>query len=103
MYKINNYHLSSWVLIGFSSYMLAAFAWPAILFPIYFIWNGILNILHQISSRILLGIIFYLIFTPVGIFMRLINRDILQISYEKYLKSYRNNITHEKNDIRRPY
>ncbi|MFA5255989.1 MAG: SxtJ family membrane protein [Candidatus Omnitrophota bacterium] len=51
---------------------------PALLKPVYIIWMRFAFILGWINTRIILIIIFYLVFTPVGLLMRLLRIDPLQ-------------------------
>ena len=38
-------------------------------------WMGIAGILGYINSRILLGLLYYLLFTPYGLILRMVGRD----------------------------
>ena len=46
--------------------------------PIYKVWMGFAAILAWINTRIILVAMFYLIFTPVGLVMRLFRIDPLE-------------------------
>lgn len=47
--------------------------------PVYLVWMGIAFVMGSILGRILVGALFYLLITPMGLGMRLIGRDKLQI------------------------
>ncbi|MCX5706096.1 MAG: SxtJ family membrane protein [Candidatus Omnitrophica bacterium] len=51
---------------------------PAFLGPVYIIWMRFSFILGWINTRVILVVLFYLIFTPVGLFMRLFRIDLLE-------------------------
>jgi len=51
---------------------------PQILRPLNFLWMKLSLVLGWIMNRILLGVIFYVIFTIVAIIMRLMGRDALR-------------------------
>ncbi len=51
---------------------------PALLKPVYIIWMRFAFVLGWINARIILIILFYLVFTPVGLFMRLFRIDLLE-------------------------
>ncbi|MCX5669105.1 MAG: SxtJ family membrane protein [Candidatus Omnitrophica bacterium] len=51
---------------------------PVLLKPIYVIWMGFAFILGWINTRIILIILFYLVFTPLGLLMRLFKIDLLK-------------------------
>ena len=48
---------------------------PKSLNPIYHIWMKIGLVLGWINTRIILGAVFYLIVTPIGLFVRLIGKN----------------------------
>ena len=50
---------------------------PTLLRPIYVGWMKFAFILGWVNSRIILSLIFYLLFTPIGLIMRLFGRDAL--------------------------
>ncbi len=59
----------------------------AILSPLNKIWLKFGLLLGKIVSPIVMGIIFFLVVTPIGILMRILGKDILNLSYNKK-KSY---------------
>ena len=75
-----------WVIGGFL--FVSGLLWPKILKPLYILWMFLAHILSWINTRIILGLIFYLIFTPIGLIMRLIKRDPLQRKIDQEVDSY---------------
>ena len=75
-----------WVIGGFL--FVSGLLWPKILKPFYILWMFLAHILSWINTRIILGLIFYLIFTPIGLIMRLIKRDPLQRKIDQEVDSY---------------
>jgi multisubunit Na+/H+ antiporter MnhG subunit len=63
---------------------------PILIKPIYRVALFIAHILGWINTRIILGLIYYLLFTPVSLIMKLISRDALNRKFEKEAKSYWN-------------
>ena len=59
----------------------------AILSPLNKIWLKFGLLLGKIVSPIVMGIIFFLVVSPIGILMRILGKDILNLSYNKK-KSY---------------
>lgn len=51
---------------------------PALLRPVYITWMRFAFILGWVNTRVILVILFYLIFTPVGLVMRLFRIDLLE-------------------------
>ncbi len=62
--------------------------WPQILKPLYVFWMLLAHMLSWVNTRIILGVIFYLIFTPIALVMRIAQRDGLQKKINKNTSSY---------------
>ena len=58
-----------------------------ILTPLNKIWFKFGIILGKIISPIIMGVIFFLVVTPIGLLMRLLGKDLLNLKYNKN-KSY---------------
>ena len=97
----NHFILSKHDGIIFIIAMLISLACPIILYPLKKSWDGILSILHWISSRILLGTIFFLLFSPIAIVRKVLKKDILNLM-PSHDSSYRT-MSSSENDLRRPY
>ena len=61
---------------------------PSILHPLNVAWMRIGLILNRIVSPIVLGVIYVLIFVPVGLFFRMLKRDALRRSWEPERTTY---------------
>jgi len=59
-----------------------------ILTPLNRIWFKFGIFLGKIISPLILGILFFLIVTPIGFAMRILRKDILNLRYDKNIKSY---------------
>lgn len=83
-------HRHSPLLAGFISGILILFAFlaPGMLRIPYVLWMKLALILSWINTRLILIIFFYLIFSPIGIIMRLCGGDPLSRSIEKDRQSY---------------
>ena len=51
---------------------------PILLKPIYIIWMQFAFILGWINTRVILMVLFYLVFTPLGLLIRLFRIDLLE-------------------------
>ena len=69
-------------------FFIFAFTIPSILKPIYVSWMRLAFILAWINTRLILFIVFYLIFTPLGLVMRLFGADLLERKIDKRKDSY---------------
>ena len=61
---------------------------PSTLRLTYIIWMKFALILGWINTRLILIIMFYLIFTPIGLIMRIFRTDLLERKLEKSKTSY---------------
>ena len=68
--------------------LLISISIPKILFYPYKVWMKIGEILGWVNSRIILGIIFFVLFVPVGLIRRIANRDTLKRSLDYTSNSY---------------
>jgi hypothetical protein len=69
-------------------FFISAFMMPVLLKPIYVFWMKLAFILSRINTGLILFIIFYLIFTPIGLGMRLFRVDLLDKKIDKHKESY---------------
>jgi len=61
---------------------------PMALLPLYRLWVKFAAKLAWFNTRLLLGITFYLVMTPVGFFMRVTGKDFLDLKIDRNAKSY---------------
>ena len=59
-----------------------------LLTPLNKLWFKFGMLLGAIIAPIIMGVIFFLVVTPTGFFMRLIGKDLLRKKYNKNAKSY---------------
>jgi len=75
------------IISGF--FFLITYTFPIILKPLNILWMYIGFILSLIVSPIVLGIIYFLMFTPYAIFMKIFGRDYLRITNRKFSSFWR--------------
>ena len=63
---------------------------PFILKPIYWVWMIFATILGWIMTRVILSLLFYIIITPIGLALRLIGKQVLELRWNKSKQSYWN-------------
>ena len=91
-----------WVIAGI--FWIWALTSPATLFIVYRIWMKFGHVAGWINTRIILGLIFYLVFFPVGILLRMLGKDPMTRKLDGTSKSYRIiSAPIEKDHIERPY
>jgi hypothetical protein len=78
-----------WVLVLAGLLLIPALVLPKSLRLVYRVWMTLGHILGWINTRIILGVVFYGLFTPMGLVMRLLRNDPMRRSFEPEAASYR--------------
>ncbi len=68
--------------------ILAGLLSPKVLLPFQKTWMILSVILGYFSTRLILGILFYIVITPMGIAAKLFGKDFLERKLDKKSKSY---------------
>ena len=61
---------------------------PKLLTPVYWLWMKLAHLLGWVNTRLLLGIIFFVIITPMAVVMKVFGRDALNRKIDKDVDSY---------------
>ena len=69
---------------------LTAIALPSVLKPVYWIWMIFAIILGWFMTRVILSLLFFLIFTSIGLTLRLFGKQFLELRWDKSKESYWN-------------
>ena len=84
---INNEDIRIWSLIISLIFLILGLINSRILNPLNKLWFKFGILLGKIVSPIIMSIIFFLVVTPIGLIMRLLGKDVLNLKYNKN-KSY---------------
>ena len=84
---VNDQNIRLWSLIVSLFFLISGLINLKILTPLNKLWFKFGIFLGKIISPIIMGIIFFLVVTPIGLIMRLIGKDVLNLKYSGY-KSY---------------
>lgn len=77
------------VFLGGSLFFILTGMWSyPILRPIYVGWMTFAFALGWVNTRLILGIVFYLIFTPAGLAMKLLGKDPLVLRFDREATTY---------------
>jgi hypothetical protein len=68
-----------WALPVSALFLLAALAAPKILTPLNRAWTALGTLLHAVVNPLVLGVLFYLVFTPFGWVLRRRGKDFLRL------------------------
>lgn len=75
---------------------------PNILKKLNYLWFKLGIVLGKFFSPIILGIIFFVIITPISLFMKIVKRDELKLT-DKHEKTFWENYKHEKINMKNQY
>lgn len=93
-----------WPWILGSTLAVWALLHPRSLSPVYNLWMKIGHVLGWINTRIILAIMFYLLFLPIAIIMKIFGKDPLHKKLDRNLSSYRTETTPQpKEHIEKPF
>ena len=80
--------LRAWAFIVAAGFLGAALAFPRVLTPLNRVWIKVGQLLHQVVSPIVLGIMFFLVITPMAFLMRALGKDPLRLKFDRAAESY---------------
>jgi hypothetical protein len=84
---IKGSELRLWSIIISIIFLILGILNSRILTPLNKLWFKLGLLLGKIVSPIIMGIIFFLVLTPIGLIMRLLGKDLLNLKYNRN-KSY---------------
>jgi hypothetical protein len=78
-----------WWIIGTSAAVgVVGVLWPAAIRWIYVGWTAAVFPIGWVMSYVMLGGVFYLVVTPIGLIMRICGRDPMQRKFDPQAKTY---------------
>ncbi len=77
-----------WSTAAGALFLATGLAAPAILAPAYRWWMKFAAALGWLNTRVILTVVFLLIFAPVGLILRLFRRDLLHQRFDRRAGSY---------------
>ena len=69
-------------------FFILGLIFPGSLKLVYVLWMRLAFILGWVNTRIILFVLFYLIFTPIGLVIKLTGKDLLERKIDKSRDSY---------------
>ena len=76
-------NIRSWSLIISIIFLFLGLLNSNLLSPLNILWFKFGLLLGKIVSPLIMGLIFFLVVTPIGIFMRLLKKDLLNLKFSK--------------------
>ncbi len=77
-----------WALLIGAGFAVVALARPSLLAPLNRQWLRLGMFLHRIVSPLVLGFMFFVVITPIGLLMRALGKDLLRLRFDSALPSY---------------
>ena len=91
-------------------WIVAALLWvpalfiPSVLRPVYTTWMKIGHAIGWVNTRIILGVLFYVLVLPMGLIMRLFGKDPMLRRHDKSVLSYRiASVSEPKDRLEKPF
>ncbi|MFC1709398.1 hypothetical protein ACFL2J_05025 [Candidatus Omnitrophota bacterium] len=83
-------HIGVWLLLlTFAAVLVITYSTKReFVVKFYYVWMKGVSAIGMVITGILIAAIFYLIFAPVGLFLRLIGKDILNLKKDNKLSTY---------------
>jgi hypothetical protein len=83
--------LAAWALVSLAAsagFLAAGFLAPRLLRPLNLLWLRVGLLLHKVVNPLLMGLLFFAVFTPMGVLMRLGGKDFLRLKFRDGNASY---------------
>jgi len=77
-----------WALGIAGAFLVATLLVPGLLAPLNRLWMKLGHLLGRITTPIVTGLLFYLVFTPAGFLARLLGKDPLRLRFDAKASSY---------------
>ena len=79
----------TWALVLAAFLAVTAVAAPAVLRLPFRVWMAIGELLGWINTRIILGIVYYLLIVPTGVVFRVLGKDPMRLRFDPEASTYR--------------
>ena len=99
---INNEDIRLWSLIISLIFLVLGILNSNLLLPLNKLWFKLGILLGKIISPIIMGVIFFLVVTPIGLLMRLLGKDVLNLKFRDY-QSYWSGKTGPKSKMKNQF
>jgi hypothetical protein len=77
-----------WAIPASIGFLVLAVVRPAVFRRLNRIWTRLGLLLGKVMNPVMMAVVYFLVFTPIAIILRLFKRDALGIAYEPEAKSY---------------
>jgi hypothetical protein len=77
-----------WTLPLAALFLVIAYTYPKVLAPLNILWMKFGLLLHKIVTPVVLGLLFFVTITPIGLLARACGKDFLRLRLDRGAKSY---------------
>ncbi len=77
-----------WALAAAAAFLAVSLGRPAVLGPLNRLWLGLGLLLQRIVSPVVLGFLFFLVVTPIGLLMRRLGKNPLRVGFDPRARTY---------------
>lgn len=77
-----------WAIAIAAVFLVCAFAAPHLLRPLNNMWFKLGLLLHNIVNPIVMGVLYFGAVVPMGLVIRLLGKDLLQLNFDRAANSY---------------
>jgi hypothetical protein len=78
-----------WPWIVFAVLGLAGLLIPEALRPVHHWWMRFALMISKVTTPLILAVVFFLVFTPIGLFMKIFGKDAMRRKIDDTIDSYR--------------
>ena len=78
---------SYWSVAGIA-FLTAALLWPAGLASLNRLWFRLGRLLHRVVNPLVMGLLFFMVITPIGLLMRLFGKRSIPLDFDRDSTSY---------------
>ena len=99
-----SFSMPYWPFVAAFGFVVVALLKPLLLGPVNRVWLKISDVLGWVNTRLVMGIIFFLLIVPIGLIVRLFKKDPLNNEWSEVAKSYRiNTKVRNKDHLEKPF
>jgi hypothetical protein len=86
--RVSGGEVRVWALGVATAFVVLALAMPRMLRPLNIVWFKFGMVLHHVVTPVVMGLLFFLAVTPVGVLMRATGKDPMRLKRDSAVASY---------------
>lgn len=85
---LHRHPMRLWAIFVSTGFLSLAVTAPRILHPLNIVWTALGRALGKITTPVITGLIFFVVFAPAAVFMRLLGKDLLRVKFNPAAATY---------------